>query len=529
MQKTYCAILSIDQASSLQLDALAQYYSTVKKQLYREVAKKGGSCKAYKVAFCAKYKLTARQFNAIAIDLQGQIDATKELLKLEAQKLSKSIKSKKARLKRDEVKFKEVELGSRALKKKALNALKRRLYQTPKDLSKAERRLKEIQYRLKANVPGICFGSRKLFKSQFHLKESGYSSKQEWLKAWREARNHQFFFVGSKDETTGNQSCVLSVTELQGPPTSKTLLGLEPNSSKVFNARIRLPDAMVKEGSSKYVNVSFSLGYGQREVLYALEQGIALSYRFHKNLSNKKWYVYISTNVPSAAIKTTSKSYGVLGVDFNADHLAVTPTNHHGNLLKRQSFIVDLPLEGKSTQARENILSLALDKVVEFALDNKMPIAAEELDFSAKKSNIERKSKKHRVMLSSLMYSKYQELLASKCAKAGVELIKVNPAYTSVIGRIKYALPYGLSVHLSASGVIARRAQGCRETVPTVAFVATGPVKTELVLPVRNRTNSTFNRWHWYSVAFRKTLFKVISAQKRRDKHRFRYRQHSLA
>jgi IS605 OrfB family transposase len=208
--------------------------------------------------------------------------------------------------------------------------------------------------------------------------------------------------------------------------------------------------------------------------------------------------------------------------------LAVTPTNHHGNLLKSKSFIMDLPLQDKSSDARIDTLSCALDKVVNYALMHKLPIAAEELDFSAKKSNMTRKSKKHRVMLSSLMYSKYQELLASKCARAGVELIKVNPAYTSVIGRIKYTLPYGQSVHLAASGVIARRAQGYREKVPSVAFVATGPIKSELVLPVRNRTLHTSNRWHYFSQALRKTLYNVISKQKQRDKHRFRYRQQSL-
>ena len=45
-------------------------------------------------------------------------------------------------------------------------------------------------------------------------------------------------------------------------------------------------------------------------------------------------------------------------------------------------------------------------------------------------------------------------------------LKKVNPAYTSVIGRFKYAKMYGLSVHEAASFVIGRRGLDFEEKVP---------------------------------------------------------------
>ena len=48
--------------------------------------------------------------------------------------------------------------------------------------------------------------------------------------------------------------------------------------------------------------------------------------------------------------------------------------------------------------------------------------------------------------------------MKSKALKNGVEIIEVNPAYTSIIGRVKFAKKYGLSIHLSAAFCIARRA-----------------------------------------------------------------------
>jgi hypothetical protein len=42
-------------------------------------------------------------------------------------------------------------------------------------------------------------------------------------------------------------------------------------------------------------------------------------------------------------------------------------------------------------------------------------------------------------MLSGLLYAKCRQLLEAKCIRAGVEVIRVNPAYTSTIGAVKYA------------------------------------------------------------------------------------------
>jgi len=47
--------------------------------------------------------------------------------------------------------------------------------------------------------------------------------------------------------------------------------------------------------------------------------------------------------------------------------------------------------------------------------------------------------------------------------RLGFRIKKVNPAYTSVIGRFKYMKTYGLSVHESAALVIGRRGLGYHE------------------------------------------------------------------
>jgi IS605 OrfB family transposase len=79
-------------------------------------------------------------------------------------------------------------------------------------LSRLQAKRARIERRLAANVPGICFGTRKLFAQQHQLALAGFRDRDAWLRAWQESRWHQVYFVGSKDETAGNQLCQLRQT-----------------------------------------------------------------------------------------------------------------------------------------------------------------------------------------------------------------------------------------------------------------------------------------------------------------------------
>ena len=510
VQKTFFTRLRLSADQSELFEQLGLIYGGLKHALYREVAVGGRKCMNYKNPFLVEHSITARQFNALAVEVQGQIDAVRKLLEEEAKKIETRLPKEKKALTAAQARARSVEDGKLALSRAKADRLGRRLETLPKKIAKMEERLKEIKKRLSDTVPGICFGSRKLFNAQFHLEESGFESLEAWRTAWRKARSHQFFFVGSKGETGGNQSCTLRVL---GPAE-------DPRKTK-FSARIRLTDGMAAEraaasGTAKaspvhnYVHVEFELGFGAAEVMASLEAGRALSYRFHRDNATNEWTVFISTEVLPAPTVSRAVGEGCLGVDFNADHLAVAEVNRHGNLIR--SWTVELDLEGKATLQREEVLSLALKQIVGYAHDKKLAIVIEKLDFSAKKDDLRRKSKTYRRMLSGLFYAKYTELLRAKCARAGVELIIVNPAYTSVMGRVRYAKPLGLGVHHAAAFVIGRRAMGCRERLPSVIQVVTGPVVSTLTLPARNRVNSKDKGWGAVATDLKKTVPRRRSA-----------------
>jgi IS605 OrfB family transposase len=127
---------------------------------------------------------------------------------------------------------------------------------------------------------------------------------------------------------------------------------------------------------------------------------------------------------------------------------------------------IDLNLKGKTSEQREAILSQALDQVFDIAKKFSCPAGMEDLDFAAKKRELSKLGVKHARMLSGLAYSKYQLLARSKASRLGIELIFVDPAYTSVAASVKYCVRLGRTVHQTAAGVIARRSQGFTEKVP---------------------------------------------------------------
>ena len=74
---------------------------------------------------------------------------------------------------------------------------------------------------------------------------------------------------------------------------------------------------------------------------------------------------------------------------------------------------------------------------------------------------------KYARMLSGWAYARFYELLESLLSNRGIYLLKVNPAYTSLIGLVKFARQYGLASDEAAALALARRGMKLKELVPS--------------------------------------------------------------
>ena len=174
---------------------------------------------------------------------------------------------------------------------------------------------------------------------------------------------------------------------------------------------------------------------------------------------------------------------------------------------------------GKFQRQSEALIGDAVASVVEYAREVGKPIVIERLDFRQKKAVLEGESRKYSRMLSSFSYGKIKAYFISRGYRQGVEVHQVNPAFSSVIGRVKFLERYGLTVHQAAALVLARRLLGCSERIPHrwVAAIGNG-VHIAFTVPVRKRVKHVWTYWGAVSGQLRPAL----AAQHRLGKRRRR-------
>ena len=414
-----------------------------------------------------------------------------------------------------------------------LDSLRRRVSRAEKQVLEAEqgcqwrqvhgkrRRLANLKFRLSgleadlaAGRVRLCFGSKKLWRRQYDLKANGYGSREAWLEEWRDVRSNEFFVLGSRDETAGCQLCVATI-----------------NDDGTLTLRLRMPDSLA-ESHGKYLvvpNVRFVSGHdvvlaalgsnteyavyrrkhGEQEAR-ATRFGQAISYRFKRD--SKGWRVFATTELPEVEI-TTDRRRGAIGVDLNADHLAVAETDASGNYVK--AWRVPLVTYGKSHHQAEALIGDAVSGVVGYARGVGKPLVVERLDFRQKKAVLEGESRRYSRMLSGFSYGKVKAYFISRGYREGVEIVAVNPAYSSVVGRVKFMERYGLTVHQAAALVLARRLLGCSERIPRrwVCPVGSG-VHIAFTVPVRKRVKHVWT--YWGAIAGQLRL--ALAAQHRRER-----------
>jgi IS605 OrfB family transposase len=446
MQATVCGKIK-DASLYPALDATASLMDKVERIYFRERFVKHGDRNELKRAFLKKYGITGRQFNGVIFNLLGKVESNK-------QALLRNLDSKKRKL--DNVN-KRIKTALKGLRKNWF-----KIHQYKRQVSQLKHRIDVLEDRIKANAPSIRSGSRNLFRKQFTLKDNGYASHSAWLADWQGARSSQFYCLGSKGESFGNQTSQLLPTGLQ----------------------LRLPNALAGEFGT-HITVPEVFPHGQEILNNALLAGQAISYLFV--LKDKGWYVHATTERIEVPIVTDKKN-GALGIDLNADHIAVSRIDASGN--PTETWSIPKLLFGKSKHQIEAILGDAVASGVLYARDSLIPIVIENLNLDKKKGS--RSSKTNR-KVSIMADSAFRQLLGSKAFSEGVEVIGINPAYTSVIGLVKFGVGYKLSPHQAAAVAIARRGLGFGDQLTIRRLRYT------FCLPARNRRKHVWSDWRVFS------------------------------
>jgi IS605 OrfB family transposase len=454
------------------LSAYADLMAHVEHCLFSDF-QRGQEPGSLKSAYMTRFQITARQFNSIRVSLEGKIDSIR-------QQIARRIQEKELQIKSIE------DFLLRPHSKKLLHQKKRRF-------SQLSDQLKKLKIMLEDKHTPLCFGSRKLFHQQFNLTENGYRSHEEWRAEWKKSRCSEIFLLGSKDESGGNQSCTASL-----------------NFDGSVTLRLRLPDALLARFGKYLIIPHIRFAYGHEHIASAIQNcelrrelflakdpsyshhGQSITFRLKKD--DKGWRLFASTDIAPISL-VTSKDRGVVAIDINSDHLAVVETDRFGNPL--QSFTVPLVLKDLSSHQVRARIGDAAAFLIDFCRKTQKPLIIEHLDFQKKRSQLREQGASYSRMLSAFAYRSIQTHLKARGAAKGIEVYSVNPAYTSIIGRVKFADRYGLSIHHAAALSIGRRFLGVSERMPQgqreIPDGKGGHVTLDL--PVRNRSRHVWSQW----------------------------------
>ncbi|ADQ45983.1 transposase, IS605 OrfB family [Caldicellulosiruptor kronotskyensis 2002] len=304
------------------------------------------------------------------------------------------------------------------------------------------------------NPRKVIFGGRELFEKlqKRHINGRAYRKLQ---REWKEKRKGNLYSRGDRSKK-GNLNTRIEIDE------DCTRLRINVGEREYVYARIQ-PGWKVKAGT-----------YTDRNQLL---QSISISgepYSVELKLKNGVVYAYFTVEevFPQPAI---TRANGVIGIDTNAypKNVAWAETDEYGQLLGYGK--VAMPgLESGSSSKREYYRWQYAHMIVQMAKEKQKAIVIESLsiqdrgkrgDFSGRKSRRIRHCFGYRLLLEKI------KLLAKR---EGIEVVEVNPAYTSVIGILKYAPQYMVSKDVAAAYVIARRGLGLKERVPYnyIAFLS---------------------------------------------------------
>ena len=433
---TYGARLRIDNVEERRyLDNRFEYYAHIEHELFNGLAHGKIKIKGLRDRTAHKYGISGRQANSLVHKAHGRFTSLKALKKLEKGTLTQRVWSIEAKIESisDKILILKQDAAENIITDKQLRklrALKAKKHRLSLKLNQLKQKLLEFDKR----AGSLCFGTKRLFKAQFHLEESGYTSHDDWLRHWRKARANSWYFLGASAEYLGNQNCQYDI--------DKESLCIRMDTVKL-----------------KHIVISgVKFPHGADELRAAQQNGQPVTCKVQK--TGRKYYLRVSVALPKPT-DVTYEAYGCIGLDYNKGFIQSCDVSGDGNITGFMKY--HLPNSGKNKAMGETALRTAVKAIAEKAAQTGKPVIIENLDFTKKKALSNKqvsKRKKYNSMINSFDYSRYMEYLESACYKAGVRLIKVNPYKTSKTGSQRYAKRKGINTHQAASYAIGRLGLG---------------------------------------------------------------------
>jgi hypothetical protein len=321
-------------------------------------------------------------------------------------------------------------------------------------------RLALVEQRIAAGRPSIVVGGRRLAKVR-HSLEKAQLTEDQWCERWDAER----LFLTADGES--------------GAPFGNYTITVDPNDGSVT---IVLPEPLrhlANAPRGRYrLGCTVQFSHRRDEWLDRVSANRAVRYDFVHDPVRGRWYLDASWGADTAVLPTPEeiRSFGerTIGIDLNADHLAAYVLDEHGNPIG-QPQTIPLDLTGPASQ-RDGRLRDAISRLIALARHNDCAgIVVENLDFDdARATGRERmgrggRGKKFRKTVAGIPTARFRERLRGMAFHAGLVVIAVDPAHTSIWGERYWKTPLQqqntaptVTRHHGAAVAIGRRGLGHR-------------------------------------------------------------------
>ena len=381
-----------------------------------------------------RFSVTSRTASSAIYEVEGIISSALSLIPLNIEKLETRIESK---IKLIEKKRKEMAKihASRKTDTKRLRKLKLHIYNIHNSINRIKQKIENLERQMNERKPNICMGTKKLARND--------------IKAFNLHRDSQINYIGKACDKQGNANFQMQYVK----------------KGNFFAMKVRKDFGKWKDDRSpeRFAYGKCHFKYGGRQLRDAIRDNASpVTVSVIKRDDRYYLFVTVTISYENSAI-VTRKEHGVVGIDFNKGFINICETDEKGNIVNIEKIKYPFGKAGITNAGLADVIS----KVSKKAIETGKSIVAEDLSFEKKKRKAKKAvtpTEKERIrMLHSLPYSRYAQILENITFNRRIELIKMNPAYTSRTAEQKFCNKMKLNIHNGAAYVIARKGMGIKD------------------------------------------------------------------
>ncbi|MFD7406357.1 hypothetical protein ACFV7R_27580 [Streptomyces sp. NPDC059866] len=320
-------------------------------------------------------------------------------------------------------------------------------------------RLAAVEARIASGRPAITTGGRRLLKARHNLAESQLTEAQ-WRRRWEASR----LFLTADGESAA--------------PFGNYTITVDPNDGTVS---LVLPEPLrhlANAPRGRYrLTCTVRFSHRREEWMDRVTANRAVRYDIAHDPARGRWYLDASWSTDTTVLPTPEEIRAsgtrMLSVDLNADHLAATVLDEHGNPVGDP---ITIPLEMTGpTGRRDGRLRAAVTRLTVLAHEHGCAgIVIENLGFDdARATGREtmgrgRHGKRFRRTVAGIPTARFRERLRGMAYHQGLIVIAVDPAYTSIWGEkywktsLQQQTQTTVTRHHGAAVAIGRRGLGHR-------------------------------------------------------------------